>query len=55
MGARVQVFGGGHRLSGAGQFVVLANRFLEHLEVRPGWRVAVGVGAEAVAGEPRHR
>ena len=34
MGSRVQVLGGGHRLVGDSSFGVLANRFLEHLEVR---------------------
>lgn len=34
MGSRVQVLGGSHRLVGDGPFAVLANRFLDHLEVR---------------------
>ena len=34
MSARVQVVGGVHRLVGGDRFDVLANRFLEHLEVR---------------------
>lgn len=34
MGCRVGVLDGGHRLVGDGAFALLANRFLEHLEVR---------------------
>jgi integrase/recombinase XerC len=34
MGCRVGVVDGGHRLVGDGAFALLANRFLEHLEVR---------------------